>query len=48
MSDPHRATVLVTSCLKAPVDPQTKAPLASYERGVGGPSRGEVRPVRTM
>lgn len=28
----HRTTVLVTACLKAPVDPQTKAPLASYER----------------
>uniref|UniRef100_A0A672G0U7 Uncharacterized protein n=1 Tax=Salarias fasciatus TaxID=181472 RepID=A0A672G0U7_SALFA len=28
----HRANVLVTSCLKTPVDPHTKAPLASYER----------------
>ncbi|XP_074538381.1 protein FAM161A [Halichoeres trimaculatus] len=32
MSDPHRTNVLVTSCLKTPVDPHTKAPLASYER----------------
>lgn len=28
----HRTNVLVTSCLKTPVDPHTKAPLASYER----------------
>ncbi|CAB1413591.1 unnamed protein product [Pleuronectes platessa] len=28
----HRTNVLVTSCLKTPVDPLTKAPLASYER----------------
>lgn len=32
MADPHRTNVLVTACLKAPVDPRTKAPLASYER----------------
>uniref|UniRef100_A0A3Q3L181 Protein FAM161A n=1 Tax=Labrus bergylta TaxID=56723 RepID=A0A3Q3L181_9LABR len=32
MANPHRANVLVTSCLKTPVDPHTKAPLASYER----------------
>ncbi|KAM9792219.1 protein FAM161A [Neosynchiropus ocellatus] len=32
MSNPHRRNVLVTSCLKTPVDPHTKAPLASYER----------------
>uniref|UniRef100_A0A7N6BWQ0 Uncharacterized protein n=1 Tax=Anabas testudineus TaxID=64144 RepID=A0A7N6BWQ0_ANATE len=32
MANPHRTNVLVTSCLKTPVDPQTKAPLASYER----------------
>ncbi|XP_069386477.1 protein FAM161A [Paralichthys olivaceus] len=30
--DSHRTNVLVTSCLKTPVDPLTKAPLASYER----------------
>ncbi|XP_065151339.2 protein FAM161A [Paramisgurnus dabryanus] len=28
----HRANVLVTSCLKTPVDPRTKVPLAQYER----------------
>ncbi|KAA0721889.1 Protein FAM161A [Triplophysa tibetana] len=28
----HRANVLVTSCLKTPVDPHTKVPLALYER----------------
>ncbi|XP_051993859.1 protein FAM161A-like [Xyrauchen texanus] len=28
----HRNNVLVTSCLKTPVDPQTKTPLAQYER----------------
>uniref|UniRef100_A0A3Q2TYW7 Protein FAM161A n=1 Tax=Fundulus heteroclitus TaxID=8078 RepID=A0A3Q2TYW7_FUNHE len=33
MANPHRTNVLVTSCLKTPVDPHTKAPLASYERG---------------
>lgn len=33
MANPHRTNVLLTSCLKAPVDPHTKAPLASYERG---------------
>uniref|UniRef100_A0AAY4A9F7 Uncharacterized protein n=1 Tax=Denticeps clupeoides TaxID=299321 RepID=A0AAY4A9F7_9TELE len=32
MERKHRANVLVTSCLKTPVDPQTKAPLALYER----------------
>ncbi|KAM7419866.1 hypothetical protein PAMA_016801 [Pampus argenteus] len=32
MADSHRTNALVTSCLKTPVDPQTKAPLASYER----------------
>ncbi|XP_029378929.1 protein FAM161A [Echeneis naucrates] len=32
MADPHRTNALVTSCLKTPVDPNTKAPLASYER----------------
>lgn len=33
MANDHRTNVLVTSCLKTPVDPHTKAPLASYERG---------------
>lgn len=33
MAAAHRTNVLVTSCLKTPVDPHTKAPLASYERG---------------
>ncbi|KAI7811324.1 protein FAM161A [Triplophysa rosa] len=28
----HRANVLVTSCVKTPVDPHTKVPLALYER----------------
>ncbi|KAL6481822.1 hypothetical protein MHYP_G00099020 [Metynnis hypsauchen] len=32
MDGSHRANVLVTSCLKTPVDPHTKAPLALYER----------------
>ncbi|XP_072318848.1 protein FAM161A [Eucyclogobius newberryi] len=32
MSSAHRTNVLVTSCLKSPVDPRTRAPLASYER----------------
>ncbi len=32
MAGAHRTNVLVTSCLKTPVDPHTKAPLASYER----------------
>lgn len=32
MAKSHRTNVLVTSCLKTPVDPHTKAPLASYER----------------
>lgn len=32
MANGHRKNVLVTSCLKTPVDPHTKAPLASYER----------------
>uniref|UniRef100_A0A8C5HJF3 Uncharacterized protein n=1 Tax=Gouania willdenowi TaxID=441366 RepID=A0A8C5HJF3_GOUWI len=32
MATAHRTNVLVTSCLKTPVDPNTKAPLASYER----------------
>ncbi|KAM3842514.1 protein FAM161A [Diretmus argenteus] len=32
MSNPHRTNVLVTSCLRTPVDPQTKAPVALYER----------------
>ena len=33
MANAHRTNVLITSCLKTPVDPHTKAPLASYERG---------------
>ncbi|XP_033944612.1 protein FAM161A [Pseudochaenichthys georgianus] len=33
MANAHRTNALVTSCLKTPVDPHTKAPLASYERG---------------
>ncbi|XP_041642149.1 protein FAM161A [Cheilinus undulatus] len=37
MANPHRTNVLVTSCLKTPVDPHTKAPLASYERERGAP-----------
>ncbi|XP_035262906.1 protein FAM161A [Anguilla anguilla] len=37
MEDSHRANVLVTSCLKTPVDPHTKAPLAQYERERGLP-----------
>ncbi|XP_034391508.1 protein FAM161A isoform X2 [Cyclopterus lumpus] len=32
MANAHRTNVLVTSCLKTPVDPRTRAPLASYER----------------
>ncbi|XP_078129493.1 protein FAM161A [Sander vitreus] len=32
MANAHRTNVMVTSCLKTPVDPHTKAPLASYER----------------
>nr|XP_023825963.1 LOW QUALITY PROTEIN: protein FAM161A [Salvelinus alpinus] len=32
MANAHRANVLVTSCLKTPVDPHTKARLALYER----------------
>lgn len=32
MANSHRTNVMVTSCLKTPVDPHTKAPLASYER----------------
>uniref|UniRef100_A0A8B9JSR7 Uncharacterized protein n=1 Tax=Astyanax mexicanus TaxID=7994 RepID=A0A8B9JSR7_ASTMX len=32
MERSHRANVLVTSCLKTPVDPHTKAPVALYER----------------
>ncbi|XP_037620670.1 protein FAM161A [Sebastes umbrosus] len=32
MASDHRTNVLVTSCLKTPVDPLTRAPVASYER----------------
>ncbi|KAK7161205.1 hypothetical protein R3I94_004019 [Phoxinus phoxinus] len=32
MEKSHRTNVLVTSCLKTPVDPHTKVPLAQYER----------------
>ncbi|KAK9981536.1 hypothetical protein ABG768_001065 [Culter alburnus] len=32
MKKSHRTNVLVTSCLKTPVDPHTKVPLAQYER----------------
>ncbi|KAJ8365865.1 hypothetical protein SKAU_G00146960 [Synaphobranchus kaupii] len=32
MQSSHRTNVLVTSCLKTPVDPHTKVPLALYER----------------
>ncbi|XP_066518213.1 protein FAM161A [Hoplias malabaricus] len=32
MDGSHRVNMLVTSCLKTPVDPHTKAPLTLYER----------------
>ncbi|XP_056267035.1 protein FAM161A isoform X2 [Pseudoliparis swirei] len=32
MANAHRTNVLVTSCLKTPVDPRTRARLTSYER----------------
>ena len=32
MTDPHRTNMLVTSCLRTPVDPHKKTPLALYER----------------
>uniref|UniRef100_A0A8D3DN70 Uncharacterized protein n=1 Tax=Scophthalmus maximus TaxID=52904 RepID=A0A8D3DN70_SCOMX len=35
MDESHRTNVLVTACLKTPVDPRTKAPVASYDRGGG-------------
>ncbi|XP_068583345.1 protein FAM161A [Cebidichthys violaceus] len=35
MANPHRTNALVTSCLRTPVDPHTRAPLASYERPRG-------------
>lgn len=37
MYSSHRANVLVTSCLKTPVDPHTKVPLALYERARATP-----------
>ncbi|MBN3304810.1 F161A protein, partial [Amia calva] len=33
MDSSHRANILLTSCIKTPVNPQTKAPAALYERG---------------
>lgn len=44
MSNSHRTNVLVTSCLKTPVDPHTKAPLASYERERVLPYSATVQP----
>lgn len=35
MANGHRNNALVTSCLQRPVDPHTRAPLASYERDEG-------------
>ena len=32
MADPHRTNLLVTSCLKTPVDPHRKTPVPLYER----------------
>lgn len=32
MDNSHQANVLVTSCLKTPVNPYTKIPAAQYER----------------
>lgn len=37
MDRSHRANVLVTSCVKTPVDPHTKVPLALYERARAAP-----------
>lgn len=37
MDGSYRANVLVTSCLKTPVDPRTKVPLAFYERARAAP-----------
>ncbi|XP_057699925.1 protein FAM161B isoform X1 [Corythoichthys intestinalis] len=42
MANAHRNNVLVTSCLKQPVDPQTRAPLASYEREKETPNSATV------
>ncbi|KAL6111109.1 fam161a [Pungitius sinensis] len=43
MANPHRTNVLVTSCLRTPVDPHTRAPLASYERRSARPNPGTRR-----
>ncbi|XP_030634797.1 protein FAM161A [Chanos chanos] len=41
MEKSHRANVIVTSCLKTPVDPHTKVPMALYERERSLPYAGE-------
>ncbi|XP_078086070.1 protein FAM161A-like [Mustelus asterias] len=39
MQNPHRNSVLITSCIKTPVDPKTKIPTALYERKEAQPLR---------
>ncbi|XP_041065730.1 protein FAM161A isoform X1 [Carcharodon carcharias] len=39
MQNPHRSSVLITSCLKVPVDPKTRIPTTLYEREEAQPLR---------
>lgn len=48
MDRSHRANVLVTSCLKTPVDPHTKVPLALYERACAPPVVTDGERVSSM
>ncbi|KAL8173279.1 UNVERIFIED_CONTAM: hypothetical protein K2H54_043819 [Gekko kuhli] len=40
MDAAHRAALLAASCLRTPVDPLTRAPVALYERRAGRPAAG--------
>uniref|UniRef100_A0A8C2J3Y4 Uncharacterized protein n=1 Tax=Cyprinus carpio TaxID=7962 RepID=A0A8C2J3Y4_CYPCA len=47
MKKSHRTNVLVMSCLKTPVDPHTKVPLAQYERERALPALTDNRRYET-
>ncbi|GCC34121.1 hypothetical protein chiPu_0012594 [Chiloscyllium punctatum] len=45
MQNPHRFSVLITSCIKTPVNPKTRTPSTLYERGKAQPFRISQNPL---
>uniref|UniRef100_A0A674JBF7 Uncharacterized protein n=1 Tax=Terrapene triunguis TaxID=2587831 RepID=A0A674JBF7_9SAUR len=46
MDAAHRAALLTASCLRTPVNPRTRAPLALYERERRPPAAAEQQVLR--